>query len=73
MLGRINSEAENNDAKRQLDSYNKELDSIKYQIESIKNKISTSDYELEKIDIGKLKKNLQEEIRNALNEKVIIL
>ena len=72
-LGRINSGTENNDAKRQLDDYNKELDSIKDKIESIKNNISMDNYELEKIDIDKLKKNLQEEIRNALNEKVILL
>ena len=72
-IGRINSETENNDAKRQLDDCNKELNSINYKIENIKNNISMSDYELEKIDIGKLKENLQERIREVLNEKVVIL
>ena len=73
ILGRINSETGSNDAKKQLDDYNKELDNIKDRIENIKNKITIDNHELEKIGIDKLKKNLQEEIRNALNEKVIIL
>ncbi|MBS3131985.1 hypothetical protein J4212_06130 [Candidatus Woesearchaeota archaeon] len=72
-LRRINSETENNDAKKRLDGYNKELGNIKDKTEDIKNKISVNNHELEKIDIAKLKENLQEEIRKALNEKVVIL
>ncbi|MBI2134734.1 hypothetical protein HYU09_01980 [Candidatus Woesearchaeota archaeon] len=72
-LEKISLDMEDNDAKRQLDNHNKEADNIKNRIEDIKNNIFVNNYELEKIDIDKLKKNLQEEIRNALNEKVIIL
>lgn len=72
-LGRISSEAENNDAKKQLDAYNKELDDVKDKIEHIKNNIITNNHELEKINIGKLKESLQQEISKALNEEIVIL
>ena len=72
-LEKISSDMEDNDAKKQLEHYNKELGNINDMIENIKNKIIADTNELERIDIGKLKKNLQEEIRNALNQKVILL
>ena len=66
-LDKIKTEIENNKARDQLEIYNKEFNNIKNDIENLNNKISLSNNEIEKIDIVKLKENLQEEVNKALN------
>jgi len=70
---KINFGIENNDAKKLLESYSQESDVIKGRIENLKSEISVCDDEQSKIDIDGLKKRLQEEIGDALNEKVNII
>ena len=72
-LDKINMDIENNNAKNQLEIYNKELNNIKTDIENMNNKISSFKNEIEKIDVEKLKENLREEVNKALNERIILL
>ena len=71
-LDRVKSEIRDNNAKKELDSYNNELDNIKLNIEKLDNSISSLNNELGKIDIEKLKENLQEEVNKLLDVKVIV-
>lgn len=64
---------ENNEPKKELESYGNELKNINENIENLNNKISNINNELEKINIEKLKENLQEEVNDIANTKITIL
>ncbi len=71
-LNEIKTLIENNKSNNELKIKNKELESIKLNIENLNNNILSLNNELKKIDIGKLKESLQEEINNVVRAKVVI-
>lgn len=54
------------------EALNKQLVNIKASIENLTNKIETTKKGIEKIDISKIKSDLQEKMNNILKEKIII-
>ena len=63
---------ESNEAKKELKILDEELKSISKEIENIKNKIINLNNEFEKINVSQLKKNLQKEIKEVINEEIAI-
>ena len=72
-LDKINNNIKNNKAKNQLDDYKEKLNIMKNNIENINNNVSMLNNEIEKIDISKLKKEVQEKINKTLNENIILV
>jgi len=72
-LNDIKSKIENNDFKKDFDSLNTELKNINQNIENLNNKILNLNNEIEKIDIVKLKENLQNEINDVTSVSITIL
>src|SRR3989338_1864198 len=69
-LNYLQAEIENNNSRKNLDLLNEELKNINKSIEDINNKIMNLNSELGKINIGKLRENLQKEINDAVNVKI---
>lgn len=63
----------NNKAKNYLDNMGKDLDKLKANIDNMENKISMLNDELEKIDIKKLKEDMQKKINKKLNVNINLL
>tara|TARA_Y100000310_G_scaffold191612_1_gene191564 strand:- start:5553 stop:6797 length:1245 start_codon:yes stop_codon:yes gene_type:complete len=72
-LDKTNLEVKNTEVKKQLQSNNEKLEIIKNNIENLNNKVSLINNEIGKIDIEKLKKNLQEKINDTINERIILV
>ena len=72
-LNYLQAEIENNNSRKNLDLLNEELKNINKSIEDINNKIMNLNSELGKINIGKLRENLQKEINDAVNVKITLL
>ena len=72
-LNDLKAEMENSNSRKALDSLNEELRNTNQNIENISNEIANLNNELEKINIGKLKEELQKEINDAVNVKITLL
>jgi len=72
-LDKIKLLIETNKSNNELNNYNKELSHIKLNIENLNNNITNISSELGKIDIEKLKENLQEEVNDVTNTKVVLI
>ena len=72
-LNYLQAEIENNNSRKNLDLLNEELKNINKSIEDINNKIMNLNSELGKINIGKLRENLQKEINDAVKAKITLL
>jgi len=72
-LNDIGSKIENDKSKKDLDKLNIELKDVNQNIENLNNKILNLNNEIEKIDIGKLKGDLQNEIYDIVNVKITLL
>lgn len=72
-LSGVNASIKNNGAKNELEALNDELKGIDKDIEGINNKIANISNEIGKINIAQLNKNLQQEINEAFNEKIVIV
>jgi len=73
MLDDLAAEIKNISSKKNLDLLNEELKNIDENIEKANSEISILSKELEKIDIEKLREELQKEISSAVNIKITVL
>ena len=71
-LNGLKAEIENNNLRKALDSLNEGLKNVNGNIENISNEITNLNNELGKINIGKLKEELQVEIKNLTNARIIL-
>lgn len=69
----LKSEIENNQSRKNLDSFNNELRNINQGIEDINNKIMSINNEFGKINIERLKENLENEIYDITSIKITLL
>ena len=72
-LDGLTMEIENSNSRKALDSLNEELKNIDGDIEKANNEILILNKELEKINIGKLKEELQNEIKGIVGIKITLL
>lgn len=73
MMDELAIKIESNNSRKALDSLNEELKNIKGNIEKSNNQVFMFNKELERIDIGKLKEELQKDINNLANAKIILI
>ena len=69
----ITAQIEDNETRKIMESESSQLNDFNGDIERINRHISNVNYELGKIDIRALKENLQKDIRESLDEEMIIL
>jgi len=72
-LNDIKSKIENNNSRKDLDKLNIELKGVNQNIENLNNKILSLSNELGKINIEKLKEDLENQVHNIVNAKITVL